>query len=126
METIKAEAPKIETTLPPDAPVALGEEMSLAESFQLFFVYEVSRMASERGFSHSEFGRRVFGEHSGSRIWRVARQLGRGRSISLVDCYNMAEVLEVDLPSLLWKTTQRANAESLAEFIRDLTKKTKA
>lgn len=99
--------------------VARGE-IPIAEIFQLFFVHEVAKMAQDAGLSHSEFGRLVFGETSGSRIWRTARDLSRRRAISVADCYTIADVLQVDLPSMIWQITQRATPENLTAFLASL------
>jgi len=83
------------------------------ELYERFFVQEVTNMAREKGLSHSEFGRRLFGEEGG-RMWRTVRDpmnTRKPRRISLGEAHKIAELLEVDLPSLIWAISQKFDAE---------------
>ena len=83
------------------------------ELYERFFVQEVTNMARERGLSHSEFGRRLFGEE-GSRMWRTVRDpmnTRKPRRVSLGEVHKVAEILDVELPSLIWAISQKFDAE---------------
>ena len=100
-------------------PILLGEKnlydlpMENSKKFEYFFIEEIARRLDEAGLSHSEFGRQVFGEHSGSRLWRAARGENRKRGLSLSEAFKMAEILGTDYPSLIWDIYQKAKKEDI-------------
>lgn len=87
--------------------------------FERAFVTIVAEMVEQKGMSHSDFGRRVFGETSGVRLWRWCRsEENRGRRLMLGEAYAMAAALDTDFPSLVWKISKEAVERGLLETNR--------
>lgn len=82
--------------------------------FEIFFVELTCDIIEERGLTHSEFGRKVFGENDGPRIWRSVRST-RGkksrRKLSLQEAYMISDTLNKNLFVTAWQTTQQQFAE---------------
>lgn len=87
--------------------------MEKSVQFERALVALVAEKVEASGLSHSEFGRRVFGEESGARLWRSCRDPERARKVVLAEAYTMAEVLGQDLPTMLWQLAQEAKARGL-------------
>lgn len=82
------------------------ELMEKPTNLERNFVAHITAMVEEKGFNHSEFGKYVFGETSGVRIWRSTRDNTRQRFITMSEAVRMAEYLKEDLSSLIWKIEQ--------------------
>lgn len=80
--------------------------MKKSERFEKLFVEAMVRRVEAAGMSHSEFGRRVFGEGSGSRAWRATREKDRKRGLGIGEAYMMAEALGMEFPALVWEVMQ--------------------
>lgn len=93
-------------------PIAIGVNnpytynMEKDTIFEGLFIEAVADLVENSEMSHSEFGRAVFGDASGDRLWRAARGERRKRSVTVGEAYVMAEVLGLDLPTLLWRIVQ--------------------
>lgn len=87
--------------------------MESQTSFEKALVAVVTDMLKEKGIKHSPFGRFVFGETSGVRLWRIAREEARGKTITVNEFYRMAEFFEQELPEFVWKVCQRAKEKGL-------------
>lgn len=93
-------------------PMTIGQfipysyKMKKADIFEQFFVEAMTEKVEASTMSHSEFGRRVFGEDSGARLWRATREKSRKRSVSIGEASLMAEALGMDFPSLVWEIVQ--------------------
>lgn len=88
--------------------------MSKGTDFEIFFVDSIAERLVAMGMSHNEFGRLVFGEADGGRLWRSVRDpqnTGKRRKLSLGETYTIAEVLGTDLPSLMWQVAQAITAK---------------
>ena len=80
--------------------------MKNPDMFEQLFIEEVSA-AVENGAGHTRFfGNSVFG-HEGGRIWRTARDpkglRNKPRKIGIAEGYKIAQLLEIDFSSLIWK-----------------------
>ncbi|MDR3044031.1 MAG: hypothetical protein LBU75_07175 [Desulfovibrio sp.] len=82
-------------------------------AFERALVALVAERVENSDLSHSEFGRRIFGEESGSRLWRSCRDATRPRRILLAEAHRMAELLGMDFPTMIWQFTQEAKARGL-------------
>lgn len=83
------------------------EIMETQHPFEIAFVDYVASRVESSEMSHSEFGRRVLGEKSGSRLWRCCRHgTPQRRFISVSEAHVMAEILGEEFPSLIWKISQ--------------------
>lgn len=80
--------------------------MKKSELLENLFVEAMARRVEAAGMSHSEFGRRVFGEDSGARAWRATREKERKRGLGIGEAYMMAEALDVEFPTLVWEVMQ--------------------
>lgn len=83
------------------------------QQFERFFIEMVTTMYQKNGLSHSEFGRAVFGEKSGVRIWGGVRSTKRERDITLAEVLKMAKTLNVELPTLIFKAYERAKDKDI-------------
>lgn len=83
-----------------------SEYMKKSELFENLFVEAMVKRVETAGMSHSEFGRRVFGEDSGARAWRATREKERKRGLGIGEAYMMAEALDVEFPALIWEVMQ--------------------
>lgn len=81
--------------------------------FERAYVALVAERVEAAGMSHSEFGRRVFGDESGSRLWRSCRDTGRTRRLLLAEAHKMAEVLGTDYPTMVWEITREAHSRRM-------------
>ena len=88
-------------------------EMTPEQKFERFFIELVTSMYQKNGLSHSDFGRAVFGEKSGVRIWGGVRSAKRERDITLAEVLKMAKALNVELPTLIFKTYERAKEKDI-------------
>lgn len=88
-------------------------DMKTSEIFEEFFIAAVIERVESASFSHSEFGRRVFGSESGARLWRAVREKERKRAVSIGEAYAMAEALGIELPALIWEILQAAKARGI-------------
>lgn len=88
-------------------------ELTPEKRFERFFVKMITGMATDKGLSQAEFGRRVFGEKSGIRIWGGVRSDKRCRDVSLAEALHMANVLDIEFPSLIWQAYERAKSEDI-------------
>jgi len=79
--------------------------------FESLFIEAVAEQIDDSDLSHSEFGRAVFGNASGDRLWRSCRGEKRKRTVSIGEAYVMAEALGVDLPTLLWRIIQAKTSQ---------------
>lgn len=82
--------------------------------FEKIFVDHISGMLQEKGISHNEFGKLVFGETDGGRLWRSIRDpqnSGKRRKVTINEAYTMATVLGTDLPYIMWQISQILNAK---------------
>ena len=88
--------------------------MKNPNTFEQLFIEEVSAALEKRGWTHTFFGNAVFG-HEGGRIWRTARDPQRlrdkPRKIGIAEGYKMAQLLEIDFSSLIWKIEQKMTEE---------------
>lgn len=84
------------------------EGMKTSSEFERDFIVLVTERVEDLGMSQSEFGKKVFGEASGDRLWRATRSPSRKRGLSLGAAVTMAEALGTDFPSLVWHVTQAA------------------
>lgn len=81
--------------------------------FERCFVSIVSRLATEKHGSHSEFGRTVFLDaESPVNVWRNIRNGNRGklRDVSLKDAFNMAEAMNMNFADLCWNVQRELAA----------------
>lgn len=85
--------------------------MEKSVAFERAFVALLAERVESSGMSHSEFGRRVFGEDSGSRTWRSTRDPERARKITLAEVHLAANVLGLDFPTMVWQFTQEIRAK---------------
>lgn len=90
-----------------------GTEMTPEQKFERFFIELVTSMYQENGLSHSDFGRAVFGEKSGVRIWGGVRSAKRERDITLAEVLKIAKALNVELPTLIFKAYERAKEKDI-------------
>lgn len=81
----------------------------MSECIQKAFVEDVSKRLAETDISHNQFGKDIFGEASGGRIWRGLREGARTRKLSLEEACRMAERLGLEFPNLLWSVAQGLN-----------------
>ena len=92
--------------------------MKNPDMFEQLFIEEVSAAVEKRGWTHTYFGNSVFG-HEGGRIWRTAREpkglRNKPRKIGIAEGYKIAQLLEIDFSSLIWKIEQRMKAEEEKE-----------
>ena len=82
--------------------------------FETFFVELTCEIIEERGLTHSEFGRNVFGENDGPRIWRSVRNATGNKSrrkLSLQEAYMISDTLNKNLFLTAWQNTQQQRAE---------------
>ena len=88
--------------------------MKNPNTFEQLFIEEVSAALEKRGWTHTFFGNAVSG-HEGGRIWRTARDPQRlrdkPRKIGIAEGYKMAQLLEIDFSSLIWKIEQKMKEE---------------
>ena len=88
--------------------------MKTPDMIEQLFIEEESAAVEKRGWTHTFFGNAVFG-HEGGRIWRTARDpqglRNKHRKIGIAEGYKMAQLLEIDFSSLIWKIEQKMNAE---------------
>ncbi len=86
------------------------DAMNKADIFERAFVTLIAERVEDLGMPHSEFGRRVFGETAGARLWRSCRgsEQRPARKVTLGEAYRMAEALGTDFPSLVWNLSQAA------------------
>lgn len=90
--------------------------MNTSLLFERAFIALVSEMVEQKGLSHSDFGRLVFGETSGVRLWRWCRSNGgRTRRLMLGEAYAMADALGMDFPTLVWKLTKEIEEKGMME-----------
>ncbi|ABM29791.1 hypothetical protein Dvul_2780 [Nitratidesulfovibrio vulgaris DP4] len=87
--------------------------MDKSTHFERALVALIAEQVEQRGMSHSEFGRAIFGQEHGPRLWRTARDPKRARKITIAEAYRMAETLGTDLPTLLWRITQDATTRGM-------------
>jgi hypothetical protein len=88
--------------------------MDKADNFERVFITLVAERVKAAKMSHSEFGRKIFGESAGVRLWRACRDFeGRGRRLTLDEAYRMADVLGTDFPTMVWNMVQEAKARGL-------------
>lgn len=83
--------------------------------FETHFIKLTCNIIEERGITHSEFGRKVFGENDGPRIWRSVRSTSsktKHRKLSLQEAYIMSATLNKNLLLAAWQTTQQQHAEN--------------
>lgn len=73
----------------------------------------VAEKVEEIGMSHSEFGRRIFGEESGVRLWRKCRESTSPRKLVFSEAYKIAELFDLDLPTMLWQFSQEAQRRGM-------------
>ena len=83
------------------------------EDFERAYVAICAERVDALNMSHSEFGRQVFGETSGVRLWRLCRADKRTRSVTLAESMRMAEVLGQDFAAFIWQVRQEASARGL-------------
>lgn len=82
--------------------------MEKPNTFERDFVAHITAMVEGRDIKHTDFGKYVFGELSGVRIWRYVRDEKRQRFITLSEAERMAEYFREDLSSLIKKVEQKA------------------
>lgn len=80
--------------------------MKKSEVFEKLFIEVMAERVEAAKMSHSEFGRRVFGEESGARAWRATREKNRKRGLGIGEAYMMAEALDMEFPALMWEVMQ--------------------
>lgn len=90
-----------------------NESMENSKSFEKALVQIVAEMITLRGFKHSAFGRFVFGEKSGARLWRVAREADRGRVITVDETVLMADFFHEDYVSFMRTVYQQAKSRKM-------------
>lgn len=82
--------------------------MNKPTTFERDFVAHITAMVDSREITHSDFGKYVFGEVSGVRIWRYVREEKRQRFVTLSEAQKMAEYFREDLSGLIKKIEQKA------------------
>ncbi|WP_051258220.1 hypothetical protein [Desulfovibrio cuneatus] len=87
--------------------------MKNAQEFERQFILAVDERVEKSGLTHSNFGRKVFGEVSGERLWRKCRDVKNPRKISFAESYAMATLLGIDYPSFVWQVGQRVLQEDV-------------
>lgn len=85
------------------------------ELFERAYVTIVAERVDASEMSQSEFGRRVFGETSGVRLWRLCRAEKRTRSITLAESLRMAETLGQDFAAFIWQVRQEASVRGMLD-----------
>ena len=90
--------------------------MKNMDGFERIFITLVAERVEACGMSHSEFGRQVFGDSSGVRLWRSCRDFEkRRRKLTLDEAYQMAIVLGTDFPTMIWNMVCEAKARGMLE-----------
>jgi len=88
--------------------------MENKDNFEQVFIKLVAERVEDAGLSHSAFGKRVFGEASGVRLWRACRDMEkRRRKLTLDEAYRMAEALGTDFPTMVWNIAQAARSRGM-------------
>jgi len=88
--------------------------MENTDSFERVFITLIAERVEVSGMSHSEFGRRVFGDSSGVRLWRSCRDFEkRRRKLTLDEAYRMALALGTDFPTMVWNMVREAKARGM-------------
>jgi len=88
--------------------------MKNTDNFERVFITLMIERIEDCGMSHAEFGKKVFGETSGVRLWRSCRDFEkRRRKLTLEESYRMAAVLGTDFPTMVWNMVQAAKARGM-------------
>ena len=80
--------------------------MDANTSFERSFVQVVVETLVKKGIKHAPFGRAIFGDESGSRIWLQVRDESKPRRLSLAEAHKIALFLGKDFPALTWEVQQ--------------------
>lgn len=90
--------------------------MENTDSFERVFITLIAERVEASGMSHSAFGRKVFGDSSGIRLWRSCRDFEkRRRKLTLDEAYRMAVALGTDFPTMVWNMVCEAKARGMLE-----------
>lgn len=93
--------------------------MENTEDFEKIFIDYVVELLAQKGISHNEFGKLVFGDTDGGRLWRSIRDpqnSGKRRKVSINEAFSMAQTLGTDLPSLMWQISQASTAKKKSQL----------
>ena len=80
--------------------------MENTQSFERIIIMMAEAMLDESGQKHAPFGRAVFGESNGARLWRMTRGDLKERRLSVNEAKSMADYFEMDFPTFIWKAHQ--------------------
>lgn len=86
------------------------------KEFERAYVAIVAERVEAKNMSHSEFGKHIFGETSGVRLWRLCKAKERTRSVTLAESMRMAEVLGEDFAAFIWQVRQEAVARGMIKL----------
>lgn len=82
-------------------------------TFEYAFIRIVAEKVDASGMAQSVFANKVFGETSGTRIWRKLRSKDEYRALGIQEAYDMAEVLAVPFPTLVFDVLHEARARGM-------------
>mgnify|MGYP003623459699 CR=1 FL=1 len=82
-------------------------------TFEHAFITIVAEKVDALGMRQSVFANKVFGDTSGTRIWRKLRSRDEYRALGIQEAYTIAEVLGIPLPTLVFDVLHEAKARGM-------------